>query len=99
VPNAVGPLAERLRRDGRQAKAECRRQKAKVGIHPFSFFLHSFLCAPLNRERRFIPLRLDVSSPTRLDDALNWQRRFTAKRALQPRSTWAIKPPCNIEFA
>ena len=55
----VRPLAERLRQDGRQGKAEFRRQKAKVGIHPSSFFLHPFPCAPLNQERRFIPLRLD----------------------------------------
>ena len=35
----VRPLAERLRQDGRQGKAEGRRQKAEVGIHPSSFIL------------------------------------------------------------
>ena len=70
----VRPLAERLRKDGRQGKAECRRQKAEI-LHS-SFFIHPFLRAfgsdwaqlkagtfrfrdPLNQERRFIPLRLD----------------------------------------
>ena len=46
-----------LRQDGRQGKAECRRSKAAI-LHS-AFILHPFHCAPLNRERRFIPLRFD----------------------------------------
>ncbi|MBM3879422.1 MAG: hypothetical protein FJ387_06835 [Verrucomicrobia bacterium] len=39
----VRPLAERLRADGPEAKAECRRQKAEI-LHS-AFFLHPSLCA------------------------------------------------------
>ncbi len=58
----VRPLAERLRQDGRQGKAECRRQKAEF-LHS-AFILHPFLCDPPNQERRFLPLRLD-DAPTK----------------------------------
>lgn len=40
----------------RQVKAEGRTQKAEL-LHS-AFFPLPFRCAPLNRERRFIPLRL-----------------------------------------
>ena len=66
----VRPLAERLRQDGQQGKAEGRMQKAEI-LHS-SFCILPFLRDwaqleagtfrfrdPLNQERRFIPLRLD----------------------------------------
>ncbi|MHB1308409.1 MAG: hypothetical protein ACYC23_15125 [Limisphaerales bacterium] len=61
----VRPLAERLRQDGRQGKAECRRSKAAI-LHS-AFILLPFHCAPLNRERRFIPLRPDAASALQTD--------------------------------
>jgi hypothetical protein len=44
----VRPLAERLRQYG-------------PTFQPSAFSLQTLLCAPLNPERRFIPLRLDAT--------------------------------------
>ena len=46
--------AERL-----HAKAEVRRKKEEIELQPSAFRLQPLLRDPLNRERRFIPLRLD----------------------------------------
>ena len=50
----VRPLAERLRADGRFT-----RLKKEIELLPSSFLIHPFQGAPLNKERRFLPLRLD----------------------------------------
>ena len=55
----VRPLAERLRADGVSEKAEVKRLKDEIELLPSYFILHPFPCAPLNKERRFLPLRLD----------------------------------------
>jgi hypothetical protein len=74
----VRAVAEWLRQDWWQGKAEGRRQNAEI-LHS-AFFIHPFLCAfgsdwaqleagpfrfraPLNQERCFLPLRLHDASP------------------------------------
>jgi hypothetical protein len=61
----VRPLAERLRHDMSE-------------LPPSAFCFLPFLCASLNRERRFIPLRLD-------DDDLG------CRRSLEIRDPWEAK--------
>ena len=62
----VRPLAERLRQDGVKQihKAEGKRLKDEIQLLPSSFLLHPLPRAPLNKERRFLPLRLD-DAPSR----------------------------------
>ena len=60
-------LAERLRKDGLKvwfdeceiAEAEGAKRKSASELQPSALSLEAFLSAPLNTERRFIPLRLD----------------------------------------
>ena len=67
-----GPLAERLRADGvRVPKAEGKRQKDEIELHPSSLLLHPLPSAPLNKERRFLPLRLDDAPVNGSPDSLN----------------------------
>jgi hypothetical protein len=83
----VRPLAERLRPDGRIPKAKGQRLKAEFEFQPLAFSLQHFCCAPLNQERRFIPLRLDdasnkgslaqflyISIPAEIDERLEYSR-------------------------
>jgi len=89
----VRPLAERLRADGVKVwfdewvllKDEIRRLKAESEPHPSSFILHPLVESgtfrfrdPLNKERRFLPPRLDdaaikSSDWFRKDDDVRWQ--------------------------
>ena len=68
---AVRDVAKRLRKDGPMPKAEGRRTKAEVPLHPSAFICHPFpdwaqlesgmlrFRDLLNKERRFLPLCLD----------------------------------------
>jgi hypothetical protein len=66
----VRPLAERLRQDGRQGKAECRRQNAEI-LHS-AFLLHPSLCAFGSDLARL------EAGTFRFSDPLNQERCFTA---------------------
>jgi len=89
----VRPLAERLRADGVQAKAEFRIQKAELLHSSFSMLpsLGAFgsdwaqwesgifrFRDELNKERRFIPLRLDDNADETLP-LLTQQTRIVAE--------------------
>jgi len=83
----VRPLAERLRADGVKVthKDGGGRRKAESEPHPSSFILHPLLESgtfrfrdPVNKERRFLPPRLDDapikgSGWFRKDDDVRWQ--------------------------